>query len=72
MIEQVVRGSAAEKAGIKPGDSIIEIGGEPIKDQIAFARVMQRQTVGSKVTFKVRRSGIELSLEVEIGQSATP
>ncbi|MBX3118984.1 MAG: PDZ domain-containing protein [Fimbriimonadaceae bacterium] len=67
-ITEVTRGSVAEAGGLRRGDIITEIGGEPIKDQFAFAKVMQKQAVGSKVTFKIRRSNAELKLEITIGQ----
>ncbi len=67
-IEQVNRSSAADKAGLRVGDVIIEIGGETIRDQFAFAKSMQKQIVGTNVIFKVRRNGVISQIDVLIGQ----
>ena len=63
VIDTVVAGSAAEKAGILPGDEIIAIEGNAIESWQAFVKVIQ-QNAGSQVTIDIRREGGVLQLNV--------
>jgi S1-C subfamily serine protease len=68
VIEQVQANSPAQQAGLRPGDVILELAGEPIENQIEYAKVLLRQRVGSTVPIKIRRSGETIDLVVRVGQ----
>lgn len=70
MVETVVVGSGAQKAGIRIGDVIVSIGGDSVADQIGFAQVMLRQRVGDKITVTVRRGPYETILNAVVGHEA--
>lgn len=63
VIDRVVEGSAAEKAGILHGDEIIAIEGETIESWQAFVKLIQ-QSAGRQVTIDLRRDGGVLQLKV--------
>ena len=62
-IGDVIAGSAAEEAGLKPGDRMIELDGAPIErfDQL---QDIIRGAAGRRLRVVVRRDGANLSLEV--------
>lgn len=53
-IEGLIRGGAAEKAGVKPGDKILELDGAAVKDNAAFRKLI-RQGKGKPVKLKLQR-----------------
>ncbi len=68
LIAQVVKGSPADKAGIKVGDVIVEVDGKPIdKVRDLQLRIMKTKP-GTQVELKVIRDGKEKVLKVKIGE----
>jgi len=61
-------GSAAEKAGLKEGDIILEFNGEKITSQNPLAKIIMKYNPGDKVTLKVLRQNKEFSVEVILGE----
>ena len=53
-IDEVVAGSPAAQAGLKPGDTILELNGERIKNIQEAGRVI-RLNLGQDITFSVKR-----------------
>lgn len=60
----VVAGSAADKAGIKEYDIILECNHEKITQQNTLAVILQKCKIGHAAPFKVIRGGQELVLDV--------
>jgi C-terminal processing protease CtpA/Prc len=60
----VTRGLSAEEQGVKVGDTIIEIDGQPV-DKASEATVRFRGPAGSKVKIKVQRGDETLEFELE-------
>ncbi len=58
----VIKGSAADKAGIKEFDIILECNGEKITVQNSLANCLQKCKIGGETHFKVLRNGQELML----------
>jgi len=63
VIDTVVSGSAAEKAGILSGDEIIAIEGEAIDSWQAFVMMIQK-SAGRQLSIDLRRDGGVLQLKV--------
>jgi len=62
----VTQGSAAEKAGLKENDIILEFNGEKITTDNSLSRVIQKYNPGDKVVLKVFRDNKELLIEVTL------
>ncbi len=59
-------GSAAEKAGLKEGDIVLEINGEKITTENALSKIIMKYNPGDKVTLKILRDGSEKVLEATL------
>lgn len=66
LVVEVARNSPAEKAGMKPGDVIIEFNKKTIKDTSHLMQVVASSGVGAKVKGKVLRNGKEILLTVKL------
>jgi S1-C subfamily serine protease len=63
-VVQVVDGSPAQRAGIRPEDLLLEIAGTRLDRMEDLQRVMDGTVAGSTVSVKVHRGGRTLDLEV--------
>lgn len=68
-VDRVIDNSPAQLAGMRAGDIIVELGGEPVRDQVDFAKVMLRQRVGATISAKVRRGSTYLIMPIRVGRS---
>jgi serine protease Do len=57
LISQVMKGSPAEKAGLKTGDIITEFDGKPIREMHELPRIAANLPVGKKAIVKIIRNG---------------
>lgn len=64
----VTTGSAAQKAGIKEKDVILEINGEKITQDNSMSKIIATYSPQDKVTLKVLRDGQEMSIDVVLGE----
>ena len=60
--------SAAEKAGIKPGDVIIEADGEKITTMDELNEIKNKHQIGDEMKIKVNRDGQEKELTITLGE----
>jgi serine protease Do len=67
LVASVQRNSAAAKAGLKPGDVIIEVNGEPIVRSGALSSVIGMSSPGEKVKLKVWRDQKPVEIEAKLG-----
>ncbi|CAM5366245.1 Do family serine endopeptidase [Thauera mechernichensis] len=72
LIAGVLRGSPAERAGIRPGDVLIELDGAAVRDPKTMLDMVAALPPGREATFRIRRGGQEIELGVEIGRRPTP
>ena len=70
VVEMVQAGAPAHLAGLRPGDVIFELGGQTVKNQFDFARIVFEQEVGAMVILRVRRGPSPLNLAVRVGKLA--
>jgi S1-C subfamily serine protease len=61
-------GSAAQTAGLKEGDIILEFNGEKITTENTLAKVIMKYNPGDKVVLKILRNGQEKNIEVVLGE----
>ncbi len=70
LLSGVRTGSAAEKAGMRRGDLLVELAGKPIRDIHDLMYVLQRSKPGEKTTAVVERDGQRVTLDVTFGASS--
>jgi S1-C subfamily serine protease len=61
-VVQVVEGSPAAKAGLRPEDLVVELDGSPVTDVGDIQRLMVVEKIGAPVPVRVLRGGQELEL----------
>ncbi len=67
LVTQVNPGSAAEKAGLKSGDIILEVDGTKIDDNVALARTIGAQAPGATVELLIWRDQAETTVSATLG-----
>jgi serine protease Do len=67
-VEQVEPGKPAEKAGVKPGDTIVKVDGVPVKDTRDLIGYVSGKAPGSKVQLGVIREGKEINLTASLAE----
>ena len=68
LIAGVMRGSPADKAGIKPGDVLLSIGDREVTDAQEMLSLIASLTPGQSHPFHIRRANQETTLAVVIGK----
>jgi S1-C subfamily serine protease len=61
-------GTAAEKGGVKPGDRILEFGGQAVETPTELLRQIHKLKIGDEVKLKIRRGSETLDLVVKLGE----
>ena len=72
LIAGVMRGSPADRAGIRPGDILLSVAGKPIGDAQGMIELISAQTPGQHIQVKIRRAGREVDLTVAIAKRPKP
>jgi Do/DeqQ family serine protease len=72
LIAGVMRGSPADKAGIKPGDVLARVSGKPVKDAQVMLELIAALEPGKTARFDLKRDGRNVALDVTIGKRPTP
>jgi len=67
-IGQVIAGSAAENAGMKPGDVVLKLAGKPVPDWATLVRLIRERKPGDKVKIVVRRGKKTVTLDATLGR----
>jgi hypothetical protein len=62
-IEEVVEDSPAARAGLRPGDVLLAVGGQAVADNAELREALQ--AAGTKSTVRLRRASEELELPIE-------
>jgi S1-C subfamily serine protease len=66
-VQQVMPGSAAEKAGILAGDVLVAFDGEELTDLRTYSGLLKARAPGDHVEVTVLRDGEEVSLSAVLG-----
>ena len=72
LIAGVLRGGPADKAGVKPGDVLIEIDGKPVADPAAMLNLVAALAPGAAATMKLKRNGQDVEASVTVGRRPKP
>jgi Do/DeqQ family serine protease len=64
LINEVVPSGPADKAGLQPGDVVLELAGKPIREGKDLLRVVLQHTVGEALPVTVLRDGAQRKLSV--------
>lgn len=68
LVSEVVKGSPAERAGLKRGDVILSFDGQQIDEHNALPKLVAAARVGKAARLEVFRDGHKLDLKVEVGK----
>jgi Do/DeqQ family serine protease len=71
LIEGVLRGGPAERAGLKPGDVLIAIEGKPVKDPNTMLNLVAALVPGKPASVRLRRDNKDVDLQVAVGKRPT-
>ncbi|MBQ2814214.1 MAG: PDZ domain-containing protein [Akkermansia sp.] len=66
LVKSVWPGSPAEKAGVKRGDVIVQLEGQPVADRAAMAAALSSRTPGEKVRATLSYGGVLRDVEIEL------
>lgn len=69
VVSETIKGSAAEKAGLKPNDIIKAIDGTIVNEFSELAKILDYYKIGDKVTLSVDRDGKLIEIEVVLQES---
>jgi len=69
MFMNIETGSAAERAGLLPGDILIAIADTPITEPASLRRVLRTLQAGQTVELKLVRGGVPTTLQITLGNA---
>lgn len=67
-VQKVFKGSAAETAGLKPRDIILEVQGVKVSTNDDFINELYKYKVGESITLKVWREGNTIDIPITLGE----
>jgi Do/DeqQ family serine protease len=72
LIAGVLRGSPADRGGVRPGDVLIALDGQSVRDPRAMLDMVAALPPGKSAVFRVRRGTEALDLKVDVGRRPIP
>lgn len=72
IVAGVLQGGPADKAGIKPGDVLLEVNGQDITDTTRLLNLIAQIKPGTQADVKLMRKKKEMNLAVTIGKRPPP
>ena len=72
LIAGVMRGSPADKAGVKPGDVLLTVGEQPVKDAQGMLDLIAALAPGESARFGLVRAGKPLAVMITVGKRPRP
>jgi C-terminal processing protease CtpA/Prc len=70
LISEVVKGSPAEKSGLRAGDVVTKIGDDAIEDEDDVRSAIHDRKPGDGTEFTIKRDGQEMKITVTLGEQA--
>jgi putative serine protease PepD len=68
-VQPLVKGGPAERAGLRPGDVITKLDGQPIEDPSELAAQIRSKAPGDKVKVTYQRDGKETTVEITLAEA---
>gem|GEM_PF-434575 len=68
LVQEVASGSPADKAGLRPGDLVVGIDGQPVADYGELGARIRAHKPGDKITLEVARGGNETAITATLSQ----
>jgi len=62
----IVKNSAADKAGLKEYDIILELNGEKINEENPLTDILQKYKIGEEISLKILREGKEMNAKLKL------
>jgi serine protease DegQ len=72
LIAGVLRGGPADKAGIKPGDVLVEVESKPVADPTAMLNLIAALAPGTQAKMKLKRKGQDVEASISVGRRPKP
>jgi len=69
LVVEVVDGSPADRAGLRPGDVLLTVGGEAVSNLSDLRQALDRHRPGDAVEVEVFRDGRPLTFDVLLGET---
>ncbi len=69
LVTEVVEGSPADRAGVRKGDVIVEVDGQPIEADADLADIISKYDPGDELELQILRAGRLRTLTVELGRN---
>ena len=70
VVDSVEPGSAAEQAGVQPGDVLLELDKTRVESPAQLAREARKLKAGDAVVLRVQRGGRSLYLTLQLGDDS--
>ena len=72
LIAGVLRGGPADKAGVKPGDVLLEVQGRPVADPTGMLNLIAALAPGQPAKVKLKRHGQDVDTTITVGRRPKP
>jgi serine protease Do len=69
LVTEVIAGESAEKAGIKPDDVILSVGGKPVEDEVSLPAMVARVRPGASTELELWSEGKLRKVTVKLGEN---
>jgi S1-C subfamily serine protease len=71
LVVELLRDSPADRAGVEPGDVIIEVDGRPVENAAQLRNELARAEVGSSLRVTLRREGRRRTLRIRVEEAGS-
>ena len=68
LISGVLEGGPADKAGMKPGDVLMQVNGQKVNDVVTLLNHIAQTNPGDEAKINLLRKGKEMSLKVQVSK----
>ena len=72
LIAGVLRGGPADRAGVKPGDILVEVQDKPVADPASMLNLVAALVPGQSAKLKLKRQGKDLEANITVGRRPKP